>query len=196
MEYIKFIQDSLLRDAEAYKNAVAATTQDIALLMRKKVNYIAEKVVGIVYPAEHLLDEDDYNYRRFKGKRLKAVSVDSLAYDFWAENAYKGGTLAQVAVTFMQDPDAILADKSLRLTDKEREYVAKFREAFSIKDGCNQTREDIEKSCGDDTTYKLAQLKNKIVMQTTLYWDFTLESMTSEGFLTRGLKAAKTNLWL
>lgn len=196
MEYIKFIQDSLLRDAEAYKNAVAATVQDITLLMRKKVNYIAEKVVGKVYPAENLLDEDDYNYHRFKGKRLKAVSVDSLDYDFWAENAYKGGTLAQVSVTFMQNPDVILADKSLRLTDKEREYVAKYREAYSIKDGHNQTRKDIEESCGDDTTYKLAQLKNKIIMQTTLYWDFTLETMTSEGFLTRGLKAAKTNLWL
>lgn len=196
MEYIKFIQDSLLRDAEAYKNAVAATTQDITLLMRKKVNHIAEKVVGKVYPAELLLDEGDYNYSRFKGKRLKAVSVDSLAYDFWAENAYKGSTLAQIAVTFMQDPNVIFADKSLRLTDREKEYVAKFREAYSIKDGRNQTREDIERSCGDDATYKLAQLKNKIVMQTTLYWDFTLETMTSEGFLTRGLKASRTNLWI
>lgn len=196
MEYIKFIQDSLLRNAEAYKNAVAATTQDITLLMRKKVNHIAEKVVGKIYPAELLLDEGDYNYSRFKGKRLKAVSVDKVCYDFWTENAYKGNTLAQVSVTFMQDPNVILADKSLRLTDREREYVAKYREAYSIKDGCNQTREDIEKSTGDDTTYKLAHLKNKIVMQTTLYWDFTLETMTSEGFLTRGLKASRTNLWI
>ena len=147
-------------------------------------------LIGNEYPAAALVSHDSWDGERCAGASFKAVCVykNNYYYSDLKDAVCDGGDeLFSITVVFMRDPNPLLANPAL-YTDKEKEYLQRFVKPYSVEDGKNQDKEQMENEL-DRCTWDLYRLKHKYYMKFELRWSFGLDDVTSPGFLTNGLRA-------
>ena len=193
MTPIQLLQNGLTKSAEQYLDARTNLLFYFKELGKKKAAALLKALQDHVFKTEELMGEEDWSYKYFKGEILKVVASDYRVENYRLDdkiiNPGRYNYPLTITIFFMRDPDEILNSKT-KITDKEASLLKKLLKLYNHENRVYIDSDEIQKYKSIDS--ELNDLKHKYHMITYLQWSYTMEDMTEEDFLTRGIRAIKS----
>ena len=194
MDKTDFYKNGFMAAAERMICAEAECRQFLLKVMKEKAVYVKNRIKEYTYGKDDLLEQKDYYGKYYREGTYKAVLVEAevshgMMQGIVDTESYYSGRVASLTVLFMQDPNELLDDKKLKMTDGEKRILKRFKKTYDR--GCMISGgNDIEeiKVAGHD----LWCLKNELRVVHECTWTYSFDRIMSEGFIENGLKAAKT----
>ena len=189
MKTIEIVQKSLLNATEQYLNARQTLIYYLRQAGHKKASALLGKLHDKFFWAKELIAEDDWHTKYFKDCLLKVVAVNYNVSDYRLDRILSEGDYNDavgITVFFLRDPNEILSS-GVNLTEKETQLLKKLQRLYDYKDRELLTSDDVRKyEIIDD---ELNDLKHRYHMILRLQWSYSLEDITADDYLERGIKA-------